>query len=231
MKKTIITLFALAGLSLAVEPTVTLNDTTSSVAEKNWGGTGYMLTLMSADDFSSLITATEDVSLLSFSLSDSNSVGVGLVNNTFKAVTASAGDTIPGTTYWSMNTFNTLTTTFSETVLDGISQVGIAMTYDRKDTATTGATNGIQLIVYTLGNDGVLSDAYTGNVGVVRWVGATISGAAINTDYFDSVDVYVGDWTTEGVKGQLKTMLVPEPTTATLSLLALAGLAARRRRK
>ncbi|MBQ8901404.1 MAG: PEP-CTERM sorting domain-containing protein [Akkermansia sp.] len=29
----------------------------------------------------------------------------------------------------------------------------------------------------------------------------------------------------------LKTMIVPEPTTATLSLLALAGLAARRRRR
>ncbi|MBR6576554.1 MAG: PEP-CTERM sorting domain-containing protein [Akkermansia sp.] len=231
MKKTLITLLALGGVAMAVEPTVTLNDTTSSVTGKSWDGTGYMLTLMSADDFSSLITATEDVSLLSFSLNNSNSVGVGLVDNTFKGVTASAGETIPGTTYWSMNTFSSLTTTFSETVLDNISQVGIAMTYDRKNTASTGAVNGIQLIVYTLGTDGVLSDAYTGNVGEVRWAGATINGAAINTDYFDSVDVYVGDWTTEGVKGQLKSMLVPEPATATLSLLALAGLAMRRRRK
>ena len=231
MKKTIIALFALAGLSFATEPTLTLNETASSVSGKSWGGTGYMLTLMSAEDFSSLITATEDVSLLSFSLNNNYSVGFGLVDNTFKGVTASAGNTIPSGQFWSMNTFSSLTTTFSQTVLADISQVGIAMTFDRKDTASTGATNGIQLIVYTLGKDGVLSDAYTGNANAVRWAGATINGAAINTTYFDEVDVYIGDWTTEGVKGQLKTMLVPEPTTATLSLLALAGLAARRRRK
>ena len=130
-----------------------------------------------------------------------------------------------------MSTFNSLSTTFSESVLDDVSQVGIAMTYDRKDTPTTGASKGIQFIVYTLGNNGELSDACIHNVDNVRYVSATINGAAINTDFFDSVDVYIGDWTTEGVKGHLKTMLVPEPATATLSLLALAGLCARRRRK
>lgn len=231
MKKTLTALLALSGVALAEDPTMTLNDITSSVTGQNWGGTGYMLTLMDAAEFSTLINSTETVSLLSFSLSNSQNVGVGLVTNTFKGVTASAGSEVPGTTYWSMNVFSSLQTTFSTSVLENIDQVGIAMTYDRKDTASEGATNGIQLIVYTLGKDGSVSDAYVGNANAVRWAGSTVNGAAINTDYFDSVDVYIGDWTTDGVKNQLKSMLIPEPTTATLSLLALAGLAARRRRK
>ena len=37
--------------------------------------------------------------------------------------------------------------------------------------------------------------------------------------------------TETGTSGSLVMVLVPEPTTATLSLLALAGLCARRRRK
>lgn len=60
--------------------------------------------------------------------------------------------------------------------------------------------------------------------------------------------LYIGNWAKNGVfqaggtmditfyntaltVPQMKSLLVPEPTTATLSLLALAGLAARRRRK
>ena len=39
------------------------------------------------------------------------------------------------------------------------------------------------------------------------------------------------EWNESGTALYLKHTLVPEPTTATLSLLALAGLAARRRRK
>lgn len=185
-----------------------------------------MLTSLSVDEFTTLITSTEKVSLLSFTLNNGNSVGVGLVSNTLKAVTAPAGTEVPGTTFWSMTSFDSLYTS-----LAGASEVGIALTYDKKDTPSTGAVKGIQVIAYTLGTDGTLSEVYSHNVDAVRWAGANVTGAAINTTYFDSVDVYIGDWTTEGVKEHLKTMLIPEPTTATLSLLALAGLAARRRRK
>ena len=79
MKKTLIALMVLTGMAFAVEPTVTLNDTTNSVTGKSWGGTGYMLTLMSVDDFSALINSTAKESLLSFSLNNNNNVGVGLV--------------------------------------------------------------------------------------------------------------------------------------------------------
>lgn len=45
------------------------------------------------------------------------------------------------------------------------------------------------------------------------------------------IDVYSGKLTESEVYEAMRSLTVPEPTTATLSLLALAGLAARRRRK
>ena len=54
--------------------------------------------------------------------------------------------------------------------------------------------------------------------------------SAVSEAYF-----YTGAWTADSLKqltaSTLQAKLVPEPTTATLSLLALAGLAARRRRR
>ena len=49
--------------------------------------------------------------------------------------------------------------------------------------------------------------------------------------YEDYKDVYIGRIYALDTESALKWQLVPEPTTATLSLLALAALAARRRRK
>lgn len=57
----------------------------------------------------------------------------------------------------------------------------------------------------------------------------------INTDVVEYAEVYYGTELDEGeaklVASSLASKLIPEPTTTTLSLLALAGLAARRRRK
>ncbi|MBR5331428.1 MAG: PEP-CTERM sorting domain-containing protein [Akkermansia sp.] len=53
-----------------------------------------------------------------------------------------------------------------------------------------------------------------------------------NSDVMATPEVTVGtDWTAQSLIASTKAVLVPEPATATLSLLALAGLAARRRRK
>ena len=60
------------------------------------------------------------------------------------------------------------------------------------------------------------------------WVGATKHGHMTGKVY--DLSIYNGAMTALEVKN-LVTGSVPEPTTATLSLLALAGLAARRRRK
>ena len=64
----------------------------------------------------------------------------------------------------------------------------------------------------------------------------TMESIYINTTYIEGVQVNP-EWPSSfkdvntGFDTTMKAQLVPEPTTATLSLLALAGLAARRRRK
>ena len=83
--------------------------------------------------------------------------------------------------------------------------------------------------------DGVVSYSHFGG----QWYDGLYSSTfnSVKSIEFDSsvlgADIYysgvtVGEAKTLGING-IKT--IPEPTTATLSLLALAGLAARRRRK
>ena len=57
------------------------------------------------------------------------------------------------------------------------------------------------------------------------------TGLSINSTYVESFTVTSGYLTAEQSAALSAARLIPEPTTATLSLLALAGLAARRRRK
>ncbi len=59
-----------------------------------------------------------------------------------------------------------------------------------------------------------------GNFGTLAW----------NNDYVSSISVFGSALSAADAKA-INAALIPEPTTATLSLLALAGLAARRRRK
>lgn len=58
-----------------------------------------------------------------------------------------------------------------------------------------------------------------------------VSGVTVDTSYVDAYTVYSDYLTVDQVKALSAARVVPEPTTATLSLLALAGLAMRRRRK
>jgi hypothetical protein len=102
----------------------------------------------------------------------------------------------------------------------------------------TGKTETVFSVISNTGEITTLGTA-TVNTG---WTFTSISAAEINrsnTDgvytYVDNAFVYNGSWTSEDLRTvtntNLKALIVPEPTTATLSLLALAGLAARRRRK
>ena len=59
----------------------------------------------------------------------------------------------------------------------------------------------------------------------------TTTGVTVNSALVDSFTLYSDKMTFDQVKELSVSRLIPEPTTATLSLLALAGLAARRRRK
>lgn len=98
-----------------------------------------------------------------------------------------------------------------------------------------GAKNvAVSIYQYIALNDGsVIENWYTGkNLGTTY--PATLGSVTITSEAVQSATCYYGS-ATEAEAGDLAkkaaTNAVPEPTTATLSLLALAGLAARRRRK
>ncbi len=98
-----------------------------------------------------------------------------------------------------------------------------------------GKGSGTAVAFTLIGNDGsVLVDSYV-------FAGGLKSGSAgaaaltfdesVAASYY--LDVYTGgnEADMKALAGAVATASIPEPTTATLSLLALAGLAARRRRK
>ena len=91
---------------------------------------------------------------------------------------------------------------------------------------------GTAVTLSVLYNDGTIKTIYGLNT-TYKWSSNYIA----NITYADSllgtpqVTTSATPWTRDSLIAANEAVLVPEPTTATLSLLALAGLAARRRRK
>ena len=116
----------------------------------------------------------------------------------------------------------------ANSIIDDI--VSIAVT--QSHTKSTGT-----IMHMTLGlADGTYKElSMSGNNTSLKW-SAGYDGwktLGVNTDVVSSVYLFQGaiDKTTALALNKAATAAIPEPTTATLSLLALAGLAARRRRK
>ena len=124
--------------------------------------------------------------------------------------------------------------------------------------ATGSVAKGVEGWFYSLGSTGNqegvtftiaranLVDTITITKGAVKIANFTITGdSALDASTYEMPDIYTNNeksfgfdvksatFTANGVTRDISTPTpaVPEPTTATLSLLALAGLAARRRRK
>lgn len=117
----------------------------------------------------------------------------------------------------------------TSTTLSANTWYNIAITYD-KDTGTTIAyLNGERLGQLTLKTNDFVSTAE----GAAAYIGAGSTNSAQDNFAGQIADFKIlsGALTQDQVLEQANLKKVPEPTTATLSLLALAGLAARRRRK
>ncbi len=95
---------------------------------------------------------------------------------------------------------------------------------------------------FTMYQNGVLLDSWTstfGNGGAISLELGGYGSYEATSLYIDEVGIYDAALTAAQIQnnlvgkavGSIPTTNIPEPTTATLSLLALAGLAARRRRK
>lgn len=95
---------------------------------------------------------------------------------------------------------------------------------------TTGGSGHTEIYL-TLGYDNGSIVNYAGSDSALHWTGEAAGTILnVNTRVMDSIYVMSGA-ATQAQALELNAQLIPEPATATLSLLALAGLAARRRRR
>ncbi len=95
------------------------------------------------------------------------------------------------------------------------------------------ATKGTLVVLSLTGTDGTVSN-YAGTVDGLKWTSGdtTVDSVSFNRNLVERAYLFdnaVG--VSDAVALNAAVQAVPEPATATLSLLALAGLAARRRRK
>jgi len=127
-------------------------------------------------------------------------------------------------TYTSADTPDTLTATAVGTgYADGILTIGVAESLD-------GVTGDFNVIV---GEDAwqAIVDAMNGDIYQNATVSLTDANGVTYKLAESNGDVTLNGYTGTGTKGEFYVAYIPEPATATLSLLALAALAARRRRK
>lgn len=242
MKKTLITLLALAGVAAAETATFT-----STSDHNNLGGFGGVD--FSIAETSWLASATMDydkytmVALQSVTLSMYNTwytnnnmttgFGIGIYEKSVSGATTTW--TLIGKTDWFAHTSAAYTGTHTFTV-DGTVTLNTESTYTMAFFAGSDYFDGLEI--------GSTRDSMSG---ANEWKNNTHPGAAtdalaavglrgVASDATGSVIMY--NPTTNGEQTGwtpnvtlTTTPLVPEPTTATLSLLALAGLAVRRRRR
>lgn len=240
MKKTIIALFAMAGLAMATEQLGSFEQTTND----NQGGyVGFTFNL--SDSWLTASPAVTDeysaLELTSITLQGAetwyrlynanNDSGLVILNSSNAVVGKSNWDPTIGSKVGSSYalTYSFLTTTI------------VGETTNTDSSLTLDLDTNYKVIVY--GNKTAFDNLT---------VGTTITSFAGSQNPTEAAPIVAGglriDFTDGGTSGvmlgsggsldgtalpvvSISGKLVPEPTTATLSLLALAGLAARRRRK
>ena len=236
MKKTLITLLALAGVASAADFSATLADISST--NKTITTTGIVdgeciahtvLTLDVAAIKTYLSSPTDSLTnLVSLKINDgSPNVGLSLYGSDFVA----HDNTSVG------NLTDSLTITEPTGVSTSLEGLGSIFTTDVTDAVLTyshSAEGGSIAYLTVMKTDGTLLN-YADKRGNYKATGNNrhVETFTFNDAYVLSADAYVVDSVISAADAFTlnKNKLVPEPTTATLSLLALAGLAARRRRK
>lgn len=118
--------------------------------------------------------------------------------------------------------------------LEGALKGAITLGYNSSSVpGVTDANKGTAVVFSVLYENGdVLS--YFGIRNSQQWASGHVGSITYDSDVLNTPDISVwtsGAWTRDTLVAANEAVLIPEPTTATLSLLALAGLAARRRRK
>lgn len=244
MKKTIITLLTLAGVAAAVTtPLTVLNDTYGSVIGGQDGTNGGDISL-NVTKASGTINAASDYNTLTSLLTESNEwyVGSGTYNvggfssNNEGVILVAGGPKAPSAS-------GAIKFSLSEAT---IAQYEGPITLSFDVLLSGGNNNKNHTFTFTLMNSSWSASAsYNSKEGtnLLSEQKKTRVELTMNAEQVSAMQTAGGDHTfvllaaTNDVTGSNRGVLmnnfhlVPEPTTATLSLLALAGLAARRRRK
>ena len=229
MKKTIIALMALAGAAAAQTTDVTLGSwytdngesflTLDAVYGKTAAGCAGILEAGSDGELTASASFTIDTDAL---LMSGVKVGDTVTISSIQVASAIGGYGIGG----GSSSPRTMTIT-----LGGNTYVSEAQQSDKPDGAYGVLTynfTGNNVFSFTVGDDlGVSIDAQ--NTVVHQQLGVFKNQTGVSA--ITSADGGVNGWQAAVKLNGTVTPAVPEPTTATLSLLALAGLAARRRRK
>ncbi|MBR3926696.1 MAG: PEP-CTERM sorting domain-containing protein [Akkermansia sp.] len=181
---------------------------------------------------------------------------VSMTGNTFSGSVADSivsieildGSATPALTLTNVSLINS-TMTFDPAVsvsasglaLDASSYFGGDVLLSGSNTMTLAGLKSDQLEGVTLGEGAALAltltqeqlEELTGSTVTIELVGLSLEGDAAFTAISEEADSLqiLGYTTTDGGVSVTVSTVVPEPTTATLSLLALAALAARRRRR
>ncbi|MBR5213269.1 MAG: hypothetical protein IKV92_03315 [Akkermansia sp.] len=247
MKKTLISLIACAGFSSAATLNTELTLTEAITAP-------VTLTGMKSSSFS--LVASLDVDFLQTYMSGSKTMENGYV-----IMSASNGSQTLGVAFDTLSDNNTYLGATTLTATDNYVAIGNNSNYWKSYAAITGVTgidatpgftnsqinwSKVEYAALTMVHNNTsntqfyLSVSYldgsiytlAGTQGNLKWKDgiSAITSLSFNSNAVTSIDVYDGALAASEAVSKTTAQL-PEPTTATLSLLALAGFAARRRRR
>ena len=244
MKKTLITFFALAGVATAAESTILTFGTAPSWATNSWDLTTLPENAAAGAKTSSL-TLSDDTYVSMYRTGGRFGIRVAATTEWTNMSVLDDMNSVLGTTL-SAHDITALTYTASKA---GGSKSTLTLNFAANDSITIGDSMCFFFVVAMSNED--VSHSYSGfNItglanSSVQWADATGTGyneSSVNAANNQLTIIKVtGELVSDAVSfssdnakngwSMASYTAIPEPTTATLSLLALAGLAARRRRK
>ena len=254
MKKTLITLMALASCAMGETTYTVLTDVTqvtssnaTTTIANNTALTGSLALTIDVDSFKDTLGTTTGrnsnvfIAKLTGKWEDNADGSLGFVtwgNDNSNGIEGSwAKGTVSGNIHAGLQSCYTAVDGENPIDWDNVVAMTLVMSYEPPANALVAGDQSYMtynMAVSYLYSDGSITTSGGSNTNLLRF-GETntfcVSGVTVDTSYVDAYTVYSDYLTLDQAKALSAARVVPEPTTATLSLLALCGLAARRRRK